>query len=164
MEFREMRRKKQQLGRGECEAVLDRGTAGVLAVTGDGGYPYPVPLSYVRDGDRLYFHSAPAGHKIDAIERDGRAAFCVIDQDQVVADKYTTYFRSVMAFGTARILEDPAERRRALDLLAAKYAPDDAEGRQAEADKLFDRTCMVELAIEHLTGKEAIELVRERGR
>ena len=53
--FREMRRKNQALDAQACSAVLDRGTSGVLAVLGDEGYPYAVPLSYVREGDRLYF-------------------------------------------------------------------------------------------------------------
>ena len=56
MMFREMRRKKQALSPEECAAILNRGTSGVLALSGDGGYPYAVPLSYGYDGARLYFH------------------------------------------------------------------------------------------------------------
>lgn len=159
---REMRRKKQELSQSECIAILERRTSGVLAVLGDDGFPYAVPLSYVHDEGRLLFHCAPTGHKLDAIERCGKASFCVIDEDDVVAAEYTTYFRSVIAFGRARIIRDEADRRRALELLAAKYAPDDEEGRLQEVDKLIGRTCMVELAIEHMSGKQAIELVGKR--
>ena len=60
--FREMRRKNQELSREECLAVLDRGTSGVLAVHGEGGYPYAVPLSYAYADDKLWFHCARAGH------------------------------------------------------------------------------------------------------
>ena len=159
---REMRRKKQELSQSECIAILERRTSGVLAVLGDDGFPYAVPLSYVHDEGRLLFHCAPTGHKLDAIERCGKASFCVIDEDDVVAAEYTTYFRSVIAFGRARIIRDEADRRRALELLAAKYAPDDEEGRLQEVDKLIGRTCMVELVIEHMSGKQAIELVGKR--
>ncbi len=159
--FREMRRKKQALSQDECIAVLERGTSGVLAVTGDEGYPYAVPLSYVLAGDSLFFHSAPQGHKVDAVAREAKASFCVVDEDSVVPEEYTTYFRSVIAFGRARVLEDEAERRRALELLAAKYSPDDEAGRLEEVDKLIARTCMIELSIERLSGKQAIELVRK---
>ncbi|MFV0411841.1 MAG: pyridoxamine 5'-phosphate oxidase family protein, partial [Oscillospiraceae bacterium] len=65
--FREMRRKKQVLSAEECVEVLNRGTSGVLAVLGDGGYPYAVPLSYVYQGNKIFFHSARTGHKLDAI-------------------------------------------------------------------------------------------------
>lgn len=160
--MRAMRRIKQQLPEEECLAILRNASAGVLAVTGDEGYPYAVPLSFVYDEGRLFFHSALTGHKVDAIRRDGRASFCIIDQDQVVPAKYTTYFRSVIAFGQARILTDDAEKRSALEKLAAKYSPAQAEGRMAEIERSFDRLCIIELAITHFTGKEAIELTRAR--
>lgn len=158
-----MRRKRQQLPPEECRAILWRGTSGVLAVSGDDGYPYAVPLSYVYVDSKLYFHCAQSGHKLDAIRRDGRASFCVIDQDQVLPEHYTTCFRSVIAFGKARILENPHEKRAAIELLAEKYSPEQGEGRRQEIEGAFDQLCMIELAIEHLTGKEAIELTRERG-
>ena len=75
--FREMRRKKQQLSESECSNIFARGTSGVLAILGDEGYPYAVPLSYVYDDHKIYFHSAKAGHKIDAIRSCSKASFCV---------------------------------------------------------------------------------------
>ena len=53
--FREMRRKKQALSTEESLAILNRGISGVLAVTGDQGYPYAVPLSYVYDNNKIFF-------------------------------------------------------------------------------------------------------------
>lgn len=78
--FRQMRRKRQELPREECLEILREGTSGVLALLGDGGYPYAVPLSYVYDGGKIYFHSARAGHKLDALRGCDRASFCVIGQ------------------------------------------------------------------------------------
>ena len=157
--FREMRRKNQELSREEAEAVLRRGTSGVLAVAGDGGYPYAVPLSYAYAEGKLYFHCARAGHKLDALRRDPKASFCVIDQDQVVPEEYTTYFRSAIAFGTVRELTDEEEKRRAIELLALKYAPEDSpEGRQRAIDREWKPLCMLEMTLDHVTGKEAKEL------
>ena len=161
--FREMRRKKQAMSLEECTVVLQRGTNGVLALSGDGGFPYAVPLSYVFDGERIYFHCAKVGHKLDAIQRDGRVSFCVVDQDQIVPEKYTTYFRSVIAFGRIRILEDTAEKRAAIEKLAVKYAPDDpAEHRSQMIDKDWTPLCILEMTVANMTGKEAIELVRAK--
>lgn len=160
--FREMRRKKQVLSQEDSIAVLNRGTSGVLAVYGDDGYPYAVPLSYIYHDSKIYFHGAKTGHKLDAIARNNKVSFCVIDADQVVPQKYTTYFRSVITFGRARILEDEREKRTAFETLAAKYSPDDEQGRLQEIDKLFDQTCLVEIKIDHMTGKEAIELVKKK--
>ncbi len=161
--FREMRRKDQSLSAADCAALLRQGTSGVLALLGDGGYPYAVPLSYVYDGEKLYFHSARTGHKLDAIRAHPKASFCVIGQDEIVPREYTTYFRSVIAFGTVRILEDEAEKRRAVRALAVKYAPEDSEeNREAAIDRDWAPLCLLELSIEHLSGKEAIELAREK--
>ena len=163
--FRELRRTRQALSAQDCADVLDRGSSGVLALLGDGGYPYAVPLNYVREGDKLYFHCAKEGHKIDAVRQEPRASFCVIDQDQVVPEEYTTYFRSAIAFGRVRVLEDEGEVRAAIDLLARRYHPGDSqEHRRETIQKEYSALCMLELTVEHLTGKEAIELVRARDR
>lgn len=160
--FRDMRRKWQLLSVENCAAVLERGTSGVLALLGDDGYPYAVPLSYVYDGGKLYFHSAKGGHKLDAIRRCNKASFCVIDQDMVVPQEYTTYFRSVIAFGRVRILNNDEEKRSAVEILARKYAPEDcAENRAAVIDREWESLCMLEMVVEHLSGKVAIELVKE---
>lgn len=82
--FRDMRRSRQAMSRAECDAVLFRGTSGVLALAGDEGYPYALPISYVYDGARVYFHCAKSGHKLAALRRCPKVSFCVVDQDQVV--------------------------------------------------------------------------------
>ena len=160
--FREMRRKRQLLAEAETIQIFKRGTSGVLALSGDEGYPYAVPLSYVYADGRIIFHGAKSGHKIDAIRGCEKASFCVIDRDQVVPEEYTTWFRSAIAFGRVRIIDQDAEKRAAIELLSEKYSPDDPEGRRAEIEREYKILCMFELWIEHMTGKEAIELVRSR--
>lgn len=158
--FREMRRKKQQLTEVECIQILTENTSGVLAVSGDNGYPYAVPLSYVYDNGSLYFHCAKSGHKLDAIKTCDKVSFCVVDQDLVVPQEYTTYFRSVIIFGRASIVDQKDELRSAIELLAAKYYPDDSkDNRDSAIEKECNAVCMVKIQIEHMTGKEAIELV-----
>ena len=158
--FREMRRKRQQLPNEECIEILEKSTSGVLAVSGDEGYPYAVPLSYVYHDGKIYFHCAKTGHKLDAIKNNPKASFCIIAADEIIPEKYTTYFKSVIAFGTARIMEGD-EMRTAIELLAAKYSPN-VEGRDEEIDREYPALAMIELTIEHMTGKEAIELTRMR--
>jgi len=159
--FREMRRKGQQMSAEAGSAVLERGTSGVLALAGDDGYPYAVPLSYVYHNGKLYFHSAATGHKLDAIARCDKASFCVIDKDEIVPEAYTTYFRSVIAFGRVRVIEDEAQKLGAIRALADRYNREATyERREAEISGALKRLCMIEMTIEHMTGKEAIELVK----
>ncbi len=157
-----MRRNRQQLSREECERILDRCTSGVLALAGDSGYPYAVPLSYVYADGAIIFHSAVEGHKVDAIKRDSRCSFCVIEQNEIKPAEFTTYFRSVIAFGRIRILETADEKVQALRLLGRRYSPGDEPGLQHEIDKSLNHVLLLRLNIDHLSGKEAIELVRAR--
>ena len=161
--FREMRRKRQMLSEDDCKIILREGTSGVLALSGDDGYPYAVPLSYVYDGEKIFFHCAKSGHKLDAIRRNPKASFCVIGQDKVVPEEYTTYYRSVIAFGTVRILEDDREKYDSVQEIALKYAPlDTEEQRRASIEREWSGLCMLEMTVEHLTGKEARELMEKR--
>ncbi len=163
MEFRAMRRKRQQLSDAESVDILKKATSGTLALLGDGGYPYAVPISYVYSDGQLYFHSALTGHKVDAIRNCDKASFCVIDKDDVKPEKYTTFFRSVIAFGKVHIVEDDAERLRIARLLGNRYNPHQDEALQKEIENGLSRMLVIRFDIEHLTGKEAIELVKERG-
>ena len=162
--FREMRRNRQSLSEDMIRDILFKGSSGVLALSGDDDYPYAVPISYVFDGDRIFFHCARSGHKIDAIRRNPKASFCVIGQDHVVPEEYTSHYRSVIVFGTMRIIEEEQEKRTAVEKLALKYAPEDsAKNRGAAIEKDWKPLCMLELTPEHITGKEAVELTKRRG-
>jgi uncharacterized protein len=159
--FRAMRRKKQLLSEAETIEILNRRTSGVLAVTGDDDYPYAVPLSYAYKDNKLFFHCASSGHKLDGIARNDKVTFCVIDRDEVIQRTFTTHFSSVVAFGRARILTDDGERSAALECLVEKYSPDFLHEGQEEIRKDWDRVCVVEVRIEHMTGKVAKELVND---
>lgn len=161
-EFRPMRRKRQQLSDEESISILRQCTSGTLALSGDEGYPYALPISYVFEDGKLYFHSALNGHKVDAIRKCDKASFCVIAADDVKPEKFTTYFRSVICFGRIHIIEEEKEKMTMIRKLSEKYNPGDETGFQHEIDKDFNRMIMIELDIEHMTGKEAIELARMR--
>ena len=158
--FRKMRREKQLLSKAASEEILVHGATGVLAVLGDEGYPYAVPVNYVYDHGEIYFHCAKSGHKLDAIRRHGKVSFCVIDKEQVIPEKFTTYYRSAVAFGRASEVEDGDARLRVMRLLNNKYAPGLDEAGEAEIQKGWSSLCVIQIHIEHLTGKEAI---RESG-
>ena len=159
-----MRRIGQALSERECMEVLEKGTSGVLALLGEDFYPYAVPLSYVYENAKIYFHSAKSGHKVDAIKNYQKASFCIIDQDVVIPEEYTTYFRSVIAFGKIFVVEEEAEIQKAIEKLAKKYYPEDTnENRKGVIEKEGKSFCILGFVIEHLTGKEAVELVKREG-
>ena len=161
-EFRDMRRKRQQLSESESIGILQKATSGTLALLGDNGYPYAVPISYVYHEGKMYFHSALSGHKVDAIRQCDKASFCVIEQDDVQPKKYTTFFRSVIAFGRIHVIEDEAEKLSTARMLGNRYNPNDDESLKKEIESGLSRMLMIRFDIEHLTGKEAIELIKQR--
>lgn len=158
--FREMRRSKQLLNTDYAISMLDKATSGVLAVHGDDGYPYAVPLSYVYHDGSIYFHSAMEGHKLDAIKNNDKVSFCVILRDKPVGEGFTTYFMSVVAFGRARIIEDAEEKQKTIEILSDRYFPDIKEASLEEIKQSNERFLMIEMKIEHITGKQAIEMAK----
>lgn len=190
--FYPMRRHKQQLSQEKCFEILEKGSSGTLALLDKQGFPYSVPLSYVffpgkateaqipesqilhPNGEKpasaetqdnlgsIYFHSALKGHKIDAIRNCAKASFCVIAADDVIPEKFTTAYRSIIVFGEVRVVKDDTNRKLGLELLGRKYSPNFEEAMQSEIANAFDRTAIIELKIEKITGKEGLELTKAR--
>ena len=158
-----MRRQGQILPDNEVFDIISRCTHGVLALSGDDGYPYALPISYAYFDGRIVFHSALDGHKIDAIKTSEKASFCIVSEDDVVPLEYTTRYRSVIAFGRVRIIEDDNLRHEYIKAIAEKYAPmDSSDHMEAEIIKSWRGFCIIEMEIEHVSGKESAALAKER--
>lgn len=155
-----MRRIRQALSAQETREILERNTNGVLSLATKDGIPYGVPISYVYDGNDIYFHCARQGLKMDLIRENPLASFCVIDQDEIVPEKFTTFFKSAMVMGVIHELEDPEEIRSALTLLAKKYSPSIPEEKMAvEIEGGLKRTAVLKLIPDAMSGKQAKELM-----
>lgn len=161
--MREMRRIRQQMSEENNKAVLERCTHGMMGVMGMDGYPYTVPVSFAYYEDAIYFHCAKEGHKIDAIRACDKVSFTVVDSDEIKEKEYTTYFRSVMVFGRASVVEDEQEKRDALLAIACKYSPSMGEdSHNAVIARSGPRAHVVKIVPERITGKEAIEYVQAK--
>ena len=161
--YREMRRNKQQLSEELIQKVLDANTNGILGVNGEEGYPYTIPLNYVYLNGNIYFHSAQSGHKVDAIKKNSKVSFTVVDEDTIVSEKFTSNFRSVIAFGQASIIESEDERNEAFRALMEKYSKNESsQAKEKELQKGGPHALIIKISIEHITGKEAIEYSRNR--
>lgn len=151
--FRELRRREKAMPREEAEELLKNGSYGVLSTCGDDGYAYGVPLNFVYDGRSIYFHCATEGHKLDNLRRNPKISFCVVGEQQVIPQKLTTHFESVVVFGTAKEVSG-GEKGEALRLLVEKYAPASAApGRKGCSDAETAGTDVVKISVEHLCGK-----------
>ncbi len=160
--FREMRRTKQLLSGEEAAEVLNRCSTGILGVNGDDGYPYTVPINYFYKDGRIFLHCAKDGHKTDSIKRNDKVTFCIVEEDKVIQKTFSTHYRSVEIFGRARILTEDSEKRAALEDLVQKYSPDYIKEGQQEIEDGFNRVCIVEIKIEHMTGKVSLDIANSR--
>jgi len=150
-----MRRAEREIkDKGTIEEILRKATVCRLAVC-DGDVPYIVPLNFGHESDRLYFHSAQEGRKIEALKANPKVCFEVdIDSELVSAGEpcgWTVRYRSVIGFGRARLLEDAAEKKRALDIIVGHYG----RGPFEYPEKATADVAVVEVEIESLTGKQA---------
>ncbi|MDE6703416.1 MAG: pyridoxamine 5'-phosphate oxidase family protein [Muribaculaceae bacterium] len=156
---RKMRRFKQELPETEVLRILNEGKVAVWAVDGDEDYPYAVPVNYVYHDGFIYIHSAAQGHKIDAIRRNPKCSLCIVDKDEVVPAEFTSYFRSVIAFGRAGFVESEEEKIEVLRLLCEKYSP--GIDPTNEINKFLKVVAIIKIIVEKATGKQAIELVQK---
>jgi nitroimidazol reductase NimA-like FMN-containing flavoprotein (pyridoxamine 5'-phosphate oxidase superfamily) len=134
---------------------LKKATSGVLSLLGDDGYPYGVPMSYVAEGTKLYFHSAVEGEKIDAIKNNPKASFAIILQDEVFKERFTTRYISLILFGKTRFVLDENEKRWILALFAEKYGIDDRKAAEEEVEKSLDHVAIISFSIENKSGKKS---------
>lgn len=156
--FRPMRRFRQQLTDEEAMRVLKEGHLGVLSVQGDDGYPYGVPLDYVcDDSGRIYFHCAGEGHKIDAIRRDDKVSFCVMDQGTVDEGDFARRVNCVIVFGRIRMLQDREQIKQKAMELAMHIFPEQKAFYQKDLQTSGNRVQVLELTPEHITGKRVHE-------
>lgn len=150
--FRKMRRFKQQISEEKCIEILKSEPRGVMAFAGENGYPYAIPLNFVYDGGKLYFHCASVGHKIDAIKACDKVSFCVMDKGFRKDGDWALNINSVVIFGRVKFMTDKAEMKDKLRKLGNKYDPS-PENVEHEIEKYLDKVCMLELTIDHMTGK-----------
>ena len=151
--FREMRLKDQQLDAAEANEIMNRCTNGVLSVNEDNGYPYGVPVSYAYADGRIYFHCAREGYKVDLLKKDPHVSFTVVAQDDIIPEDFNTLYISAIAFGRARLVDDPEEMRKIHGYILDKYSKGHEESGGRYLDSSISEIYMVEITVDHITAK-----------
>mgnify|MGYP003291196460 CR=1 FL=1 len=157
--FRPMRRKNKEISLEETKKLLKEERRGVIAVNGDDGFPYAVPINFYYDEEagKIYFHGARAGHKIDSIKACDKVCFTVYGNERVKDLSWAPYMQSTVVFGKCHLVEDQERALLLVKKMAMKYYPDEETADQEilESGKAVQ---MFEIEILHLTGKEIQEI------
>jgi nitroimidazol reductase NimA-like FMN-containing flavoprotein (pyridoxamine 5'-phosphate oxidase superfamily) len=152
--FREMRRFKQAVSEEECKRMLTEERRGAFSVIGDNGYPYTLPINFYYDekDNRIYFHGAREGHKVDAIKNCDKVCFTTWNQGFKKEGNWEWNATSVIVFGRAKLVEDREVIEDRVRKLATKYYPTKEEVEK-EFALAIDRVQLFAIDIEHMTGK-----------
>ena len=156
--FRTIRRTKRQIDDEAAKELLRQSRRGVLAVNGDDDYPYAVPINflYVEEDNKIYFHGAKAGHKIEALKKCDKVCFTVYGNEFIKDLEWAPYVQSTVVFGRCHLLETNEETLAMVKRFAMKYFPseDIADKEIADSGKAMQ---IFEIEIEHLAGKQIQE-------
>ncbi|WP_291648327.1 pyridoxamine 5'-phosphate oxidase family protein [Clostridium sp.] len=149
---KEIRRKDRKIEASEAIDILKKCEYGILSTVDENGYPYGIPLSYVYANDSIYFHSSVEGHKLENIKNNDKVSFCVVGQTDVLPDKFSTKYESVIIFGRAKeVFED--EKKEALLELIKKYSVDYMEKGKVYIKNASTKTKVIKVGIDHISGK-----------
>lgn len=156
--FRPIRRKKREIPLEAAISLLEHERRGVLAMTGEDGYPYAVPLNfrYLKDENKIIFHSAKAGYKTECLTANPKVCFTVYGNVTVKDEPWAPNVQSAVIFGRCKPVEDRDRTLALVRLLAEKYYPntaliDEEIAASGAAVRIY------EIEIDHISGKEITE-------
>lgn len=153
-----MRRFKQELSNEETKQLLRENKRAAFSVIGDDGYPYSIPIDYYYDEaeNRIYFHGAKEGHKVDAIKNNDKVCFTTWDEGYLEEGDWACYVSSCVIFGKAVLINDTKTAEEKICLLASKHNPPEDE-IEKEIHAAINRVQLFAIDIEHMSGKKVHE-------
>lgn len=152
-----VRRQERLLDEESAREIIRGGEYGILSMVEsvDGELSgYGIPINFAWNGEGyIYLHCAPEGHKLDCIAANSNVSLCVVGRTDVISNKFTTAYESVIVRGKAERNLSSEERMRALELILDKYSPNDKEVGMKYAEKSFHRTEILRITITSISAK-----------
>lgn len=150
-----MRRSEKEItDQSAIEAIIHASLVCRLALS-DGDQPYIVPLSFGYQAKTLYFHSALEGKKIDIIKRNNRVCFEFDVNTEIKeaekACKWGMKYQSVIGFGKAVLVENIAEKKKALNIIMNHYS----DQKFQLPDEAIKKIAIIKIEIDKMTGKHS---------
>jgi len=137
-------------------AILDAGMLAHIGFQID-GQPFVIPTLYGRDGDKLYLHGSAASRMLRTLEQGIPVCVNVALIDGIVlarsAFHHSMNYRSVVAFGTARMIDDAAHKVRALRIISEHLLPGRWDDVRSPTHQELKATSVLEFSIEEASAK-----------
>lgn len=151
------RMKTHQLDKTQIESIMNRVQTGCLATVSSDNTPYVVPVHFVYFNEKIYIHGLSAGEKISNIKNNANVCFTAYEMECLLLDSENkpcdtnTKYQSIVAKGTAVILEDISVKRSILNKIVKKYTPHLENSELPE--NMVKGTAVIELNVTQITGK-----------
>ncbi len=153
--FRKIRKIKNEIDKDAVDSLLHTCRRGVLSMNGDDGYPYSIPINYYYDeaNQKIYFHGAKSGYKVDCLNRCDKVCFTIFGNESIKDLVWAPFVQSVIVFGRCHLVDTDNE---VLKNFMMKYYPSlDLVDKVIKDDSKFVQ--MYEISIEHKSGKQVQE-------
>lgn len=156
--FRKIRRIKNEISLEQAKQLLHNNKRAAFSVNGDNGYPLTIPINfyYEEKENRIYFHSAKQGHKIDSIKANNKVCFTTWNDGYKLDGDWAYYVSSCVVFGKAILIQDENIKEEKLRKFALKYYPSKEEV-EITLKKGIKAVQLVAIDIEHISGKKVHE-------
>lgn len=156
--FRKVRKKVNEISTELAKDLIKKSRRGILAVNGDDGYPYSIPINYLYDeeSEKIFFHGSKVGHKVDSLKKSDKICFTVYGNESIKDESWAPYLQSAVVFGRCHLIEDSERAMKMLKEFAMKCYPSETMVVE-EIGKSGRATQMFEISIEHISGKEVQE-------
>ena len=151
-----LRRKDRLRTETEARDIINGCDFAVLSTADNDNMPYGVPVSVVLEENHMYFHCAKAGRKLENIQQNPHVCVTFAKVRLIDGENFTTHYESVIAEGTAAVVEEETEKCHALQLICRRYTPHSDEEIDAYIQRYFAQTGVVRVDLESISAKANI--------
>lgn len=148
-----MRRKDREKSREFAMWVIDSCEYAVLSMTTTECEPYAIPLTIVREGENVYFHSAQEGKKVELLRQSPTVCLTCVGRTRIIEEEFTTEYESAIAYGTVMEITKDEEKIHALRLLCERHTPGNMSEFDAAIERSLQRTAIFAVHLTEVTGK-----------
>lgn len=151
------RMKTHELSPEQVDKLFQKALVGRIVTQNPDGYPYAVPIHFVYYKEKIYIHGLSKGQKIDNINRNSKVCFEIDEMIGLMCDgietacNTNTEFSSIIALGSARLVEDLDYKREVLNKIVDKYTPNFSGSTLPP--NMVKSTTVIEINIAECTGK-----------
>ncbi|MCP4178979.1 MAG: pyridoxamine 5'-phosphate oxidase family protein [bacterium] len=136
----------------EIEKIIKKSIAFRLAMC-DNNIPYLIPLCFGYKDNTIYFHSMNKGKKLEILKNNSKVCFEFDNDLRVISNakacSWNMNFNSVVGTGTATLIEEIDEKKKALDIIVSQYSDKEYEF----PDKVLSITSVFKINIESISGR-----------